>query len=1310
MNIHHVIRRNRNLSAALFIFTLLGLHLLMGHPAAAIDNTPPAISLISDVTVNEDTPTGPIAFTITDLETTADQLSLSVDSSNPALVPPLNVMLGGISDTRSLTVTPAANQSGSAVISITVSDGLSNTLEPFTVTVTAINDPPTITAIADLSTNEDTSTGPITFTVNDVDGPSLTLSAVSGNSSVVSMGNISFGTSGPNRTVTVVPTANQSGIVPITVTVSDGSNLARTTFTLTVNAVNDPPTISTINDKNTPEDTPLGPITFSVNDIDSPSLTVIGTSSVQSRVADASITISPATGGSGNRTFTLVPVADATGLTRITLTVSDGSLSDLEDFNLTINAVNDRPTISPINDQTTPEDTPFGPITFSVNDIDSPSLTVTGISANQSRVADASITISPAIGGNGNRTVSIVPVANASGTARITLTVTDNSLSSVSAFNLNVTAVNDPPTLSAIAAQTLNESSSSSAIPFTVSDVDNSAGSLDATVASSNPGLIQPAGLVLGGSGSNRTLTITPVPLQNGQAVVTVTVSDGSNLVSRSVAVTVVGVDNPPTLSAMANQNILEDQVLGPITFVISDVDTPISTLISHLSVTGNNALLVAPSGIALAGSGGTRSLTITPVADASGSTQINLSVSDDTSTASRSFTLNVAALNDGPKIDPIISPQLGPGIAEDSSFTANIQVSDIDSANLSVSAESSNQALVNTAGISINPATGTSTARQLVVTPLPDANGITLITVTVSDGQLTDSTVFHLKVNAVNDAPTINSPGSPGPQTIAEDGMAGPIAVTVDDVDSAVAGLQVTVSTSNPALLPLSRIVLGGSGANRTIALTPLPDASGSSQIVLTVSDGTATATSTFAFTVTPVNDPPVISAISSQEILLGGSAVFPFTVTDVDDAYAALQVLGESSNPLVVPSFGPQFQFSPITPPNRLVGMNTSLTLVPNPVLGSSQITVRVSDGKADAASSFNIFVVNESTPPTIAAIADQVIDENTVLGPLQISVNDDRVPAGELKVSVSSSNATLVPNTAASLNLTNLGGTTRTLVITPTANQSGDTVITLLVSDGVNAASTSFKLTVNAVDAPPSVTPVNTSALTSSLVAGTASAPLSFQVSDQDTDAANLSITAVSSDPTVVPVSNIVISGTGANRTVQVTPSPGQAGLVVITLHISDGTTTVTTSFTVNVIARLSLPALMNNFSQCSSALTDCSEPNNSLQTAFGPLRTNTLYTGTVDSTSSLDRFDFYSMTLQSGMLYTVSLTFAGGDLDLFLYGTAPDYKLLTSSNFQGIARPEQLVYRAGFSGVHYILVYGFDTAGQRRAYNLLIQSQP
>ncbi len=80
-----------------------------------------------------------------------------------------------------------------------------------------------------------------------------------------------------------------------------------------------------------------------------------------------------------------------------------------------------------------------------------------------------------------------------------------------------------------------------------------------------------------------------------------------------------------------------------------------------------------------------------------------------------------------------------------------------------------------------------------------------------------------------------------------------GSTAFTVGDAETPAGSLVVTAMSSNPALVSASGIVLGGSGADRTVMVTPKKNRTGTAVITLTVTDaGGLTATDTFVVTVT--------------------------------------------------------------------------------------------------------------------------------------------------------------------------------------------------------------------------------------------------------------------------------------------------------------------------------------------------------------------------------------------------------------------------------------------------------------------------
>ncbi len=104
-------------------------------------------------------------------------------------------------------------------------------------------------------------------------------------------------------------------------------------------------------------------------------------------------------------------------------------------------------------------------------------------------------------------------------------------------------AAKQAPTLAGLANQTLPQDTSTPVLTFQVSDADSGAANVTVTVTSSDASLIPATGLVLGGSGANRTLQITPAAEAIGMAMITIRAVDPDGLAAQqAIGVTVNGV------------------------------------------------------------------------------------------------------------------------------------------------------------------------------------------------------------------------------------------------------------------------------------------------------------------------------------------------------------------------------------------------------------------------------------------------------------------------------------------------------------------------------------------------------------------------------------------------------------------------------------------------------------------------------------------------------------------------------------------------------------------------------------------------
>ncbi len=146
------------------------------------------------------------------------------------------------------------------------------------------------------------------------------------------------------------------------------------------------------------------------------------------------------------------------------------------------------------------------------------------------------------------------------------------------------------------------------------------------------------------------------------------------------------------------------------------------------------------------------------------------------------------------------------------------------------------------------------------------DANGQTAATVAQSA-----STSYVL--GPPNSPPTITGIAN---QSVAINTAVSGIAFTVGDTETAVASLTVTGSSSNTTMLPNANITFGGSGASRTVTLTPATNQSGTSTVTIGVNDGATTTNTSFTFTVAPASNRNSVLLIIADDYGLDASALY--------------------------------------------------------------------------------------------------------------------------------------------------------------------------------------------------------------------------------------------------------------------------------------------------------------------------------------------------------------------------------------------------------------------------------------------------
>lgn len=323
----------------------------------------------------------------------------------------------------------------------------------------------------------------------------------------------------------------------------------------------------------------------------------------------------------GNRTLSF-QATDASGL------ASTSSVSTIS-----VSGVNNRPTLTAFADSvdTTLEDTEVevtfaeiaaqgnesdadGTVTaFVVKSVPTGSLkigltvdTATAYSAASNNVIDATNNAywTPSLNSNGTKNA-------------FTVVARDNlGLESIGniAVSVEVTPVNDDPTISAIADQTPNEDTATGAIAFTVGDVETAAGSLTVTATSSDQTLVPDGNITLGGSGASRTINVLPGTNETGgPATITVSVFDGDATTQTTFDVTVTAVNDAPVASiSLSGYGVNEDDPQRILTGVsVSDIDAGSNDVSVTVSVDDGDLTVTTTTGLTFtAGTNGSSEFT----------------------------------------------------------------------------------------------------------------------------------------------------------------------------------------------------------------------------------------------------------------------------------------------------------------------------------------------------------------------------------------------------------------------------------------------------------------------------------------------------------------------------------------------------------------------------------------------------------------------------------------------------------------------------------------------------------------------------
>ncbi len=740
----------------------------------------------------------------------------------------------------------------------------------------------------------------LTFNETVVSGGALLLS---GPTIDEATGNLSF-----------APQPGVSGVVTVSVTLSDDGGTLNggddtsdaVVFAITINAVNDPPSITV----GTPtfitnEDTAVNITGVTVDDPDAApgelrltlavpsaagtlsaggvtsSTVVLSGTLAQLNTALGSLSFNPAE--NYNSTIAGGDVTLDIDLNDLGNTGTGGPLDAQDSIAITITPINDAPVIAGDTTVTINEDA--GAQTINAFVVPGPGTATDEVAAQtfgapggitiNSNSAPALFAVEPAIATDG--TLTFTPADNAYGTAVVNITVTDNGdgtapnvNSTTTDFTVEINPVNDQPTFTGSGnPPAVDEDSGPQVVAGWATNIDSGVDPDEPLTTEAGQTLtfvLTPTDTTLFAAGpaidsATGDLTYTPANDAFGSTTVTVVLQDSGGTENGGVdtsalvniTITINSVNDDPSI--VGDNPITLDEDSGPQSiadWAIPGPDNESAQTLTYNLIGNDNTPLFTAAGLPTVAADGT--LTFTTAPNAFGTANIDFTLTDsEGATITETLTINVTDVEDPPVANDDPASFDDPAFATDEDtplvLTTTLVLAndtDVDGDPLAVTAVSPTSA--NGGSVSL---AGTT----ITYTPAQDFNGTDTFTYTVGDGRGGfDSATVLITINPVNDAPvavadTVN---------VLFDALNVPIDVLANDIDVDNDPLQVTAATQP---------------ANGQVTISP-----DGSRVFYTPARGYEGSDS-FSYTVA---DPDGLSSTTTVEVSVGKAVVYlPFIQT---------------------------------------------------------------------------------------------------------------------------------------------------------------------------------------------------------------------------------------------------------------------------------------------------------------------------------------------------------------------------------------------------------------------------------------------
>ncbi len=1030
-------------------------------------NDAPVFSTAGTTTATEDTL---YSYDANYTDTESDTVTFSLQTA------PSGMSINSSTGVVSWTPTNAQAQPGVNVHAVTIratDNGTVNgspstqfTDQSFNITVSNTNDAPSFTSSPTTTATEDTL---YTYDADasDPEGNTLTYSlfdAPSGMSINASTGVVSW-------TPTNAQALAGSHSVTVRVTDNGAPNLATDqSFSITVSNTNDAPTFDNAGTTSATEDS-LYSYDANATDIDGDTLTYSLTTSPSGMSINSST-------GVVSWTPTNAQAQSGSNVHDVTVRIFDGTVNVDQSYQITVSNANDAPSFTSSPTTTATEDTLYS-YDADASDIDNGDTLTFSLTAAPSGMSINSAT------GVVSWTPSNAQALAGNDTHNVTVRVNDGSVDVDQSFSITVTNTNDTPSVTSNAPTTCIEDLACDFSPG-VSDID---GDTLFTWALINP----PSGMSI--NASTGAITWTPTNGQTTSGLVTVTATDAGLLTgSANFTIAVDGINDPPQITSSAITTATEDTLY---TYAVGVTDPDDSNNGTDLTW----SLLSAPAGMSISNVG---VISWTPTEGVLTSGTVTVQVADGgqngASPDTQSFTITVTAVDDAPSI----TSSAVTIATEDTLYSYDVDATDPENASLTYSLTSA------PAGMTINASSGV-----IAWTPTEGVSSSGTVTVSVSDGGLSNTQSFTITVTAVNDAPVISSSSI----TTATQGVVYSYDVNATDAESGTltfalttspAGMAINASTGVITWIPTNAQSLPGSDTHN---VTVLVSDNGTPML----SDSQS-----FVISVTNVNDTPTVTSNAPSSCTEDVACNFVPTANDIDGETVFVWSLTNAPTGMTINAATGAITWTPV-----------------NGQTSTGTVTVNARDaGNLTGLTnfSFNVTAVNDA--PLITSTAVTTATEDSLYTYTVIASDvDDSNNGSNLQWSLSGQPAGMTISTTGVITWTPTNGVTSAGPITVTVADGGE--------DGASAATQTYSITVGSVNDSPTVSPISAQSVTelSNLV-------VIVGASDPDdaNDGSGALQFSLSGAPVGMSVSNIGV--------ISWTPGQDTSGIYNVTVIVTDG----------------------------------------------------------------------------------------------------------------------------------------------------------